>query len=72
MDKNPFNSIKEHIRDQVLNYATMTDLTYHQRLLVYIKANPQLLRQSQSSLRLNQASALEESKTFESPSQEDH
>ena len=72
MDKNPFNSIKEHIRDQVLNYATMTDLTYHQRLLAYIKANPQLLQQSHSSLRLNQASALEESKTFESPSQEDH
>lgn len=29
VDKNPFNSIREHIKDQVLNYATMTDLTYH-------------------------------------------
>ena len=29
VEKQPFKQIKEHIRDQVLNYATLTDLSYH-------------------------------------------
>ena len=40
VDKNPFKSIKEHIKEQVLNYATLTDLTYHARLITYLKENP--------------------------------
>ena len=40
VDRNPFKAIKDHIKDQVLNYATISDLTYHLRLLTFIKVNP--------------------------------
>ena len=69
VDFDPFRAIREHIKEHVLNYATMTDLTYHTKLLAYIKANPGL-EESPSNLRLNQSSALEERKDSEnSPNQ---
>ena len=33
VDKNPFKAIREHIKDQVLNFATKNDLNYHSRLI---------------------------------------
>lgn len=56
VDTNPFKAIREHIRDQVLTYATMTDLNYHQRLLGFLVENPQST-ESQQALRLNVSSA---------------
>ena len=43
----------------------MTDLVYHSRLLTYLKENPQLSI-SDSELRLNVESALEETKKLSS------
>ena len=42
VDKNPYRAIRDFIKDNVLNYATMTDLTYHQRLLTYMIKNRHL------------------------------
>ena len=36
----PFKAIRDHIKDQVLNYATMTDLNYHVKLLGYLIEHP--------------------------------
>ena len=58
---NPFKAIREHIQQQILNYETMTDLVYHAKLLTYLRDNPHLA-QSESVMRLNIDSAMEESK----------
>ena len=58
---NPFKAIREHIQQQILNYETMTDLVYHAKLLTYLRDNPHLA-QSESVMRLNIDSAMEETK----------
>jgi len=45
----------------VLNYATLTDLTYHEKLLQFLIDNPNQ-NQDHQQVRLNQSSALEERK----------
>lgn len=59
--------MREYIKDQVLNYATLTDLTYHLRLMTHIKQNPAsstaaLKSNNPFEMRLNQNSAMEERK----------
>ena len=67
MNKEPFKSLREHIKDQVLNYATMTDLVYHQRLISYIQQNPPVDPNAVREMRLNQCSSLEEKKEYDTP-----
>ena len=38
--KNPFKAMREHIQEHVLNFANMTDLVYHQKLISFIIKNP--------------------------------
>ena len=40
-EKEPFKTVRDYIKQQVLNYATMTDLTYHVKLLTFLANNPQ-------------------------------
>ena len=54
-EKSPFKQCKEYIKQSVLNYATMTDLTYHLKLINYLKQNPPV---ETEELRLNTSSAL--------------
>ena len=61
VEENPFKAIRLHIKEQILNYATITDLTYHTKLLSFLIENPQLT-ESTSALRLNHSSALGERK----------
>ena len=61
VQENPFKAIREHIQQQILNYETMTDLAYHAKLLTYLRDNPHLA-QSESVMRLNIDSAMEETK----------
>lgn len=70
-EANPFKDMHDFIKEQVLNYATVTDLTYHAKLLTYLIENPQLIRPSQLE-RLNQSSALEERKEAEKTDQPKH
>lgn len=63
-DKDPFATTRDHIKEQVLNYATITDLTYHAKLMNFLLENPQLT-ESTSKIRLNQTSAMEERKDDE-------
>ena len=60
----PFKPIAAHIKDQVLNYATMTDLTYHVKLLSFLIEHPQLA-EDPKNMRLNTSSAMEERKFIE-------
>jgi len=49
-----------------LNYATLTDLAYHVRLIQYLIDTP-TLGESLSEVRINQEHALEERKDSNSP-----
>ena len=40
VEKSPFKQARLHIKENVLNFATMTDLTYHLKLINYLKQNP--------------------------------
>ena len=62
VEKQPFKAVKEHLKEQVLNYATLTDLTYHSRLIQYLKENPSLMED-----KPQHSSAIEERKDCESP-----
>lgn len=61
VEENPFKAIRQHIKEQILNYATITDLTYHTKLLSFIIDNPQLT-ENPSFLHFNASSALGERK----------
>ena len=37
VEAQPFKSIRDHIKQQVLNYANMQDLTYHCKLLKFLQ-----------------------------------
>jgi len=49
----------------VLNYATLTDLTYHSRLIQYLKENPSLM--TDKPITNQHSSVMEERKDCESP-----
>ena len=40
VEAQPFKSIRDHIKQQVLNYANMQDLTYHCKLLKFLQNQP--------------------------------
>ena len=61
VEAQPFKSIRDHIKQQVLNYANMQDLTYHCKLLKFLQNKP-AHKEDPAQMRLNQSSALEESK----------
>ena len=65
VEKQPFKAVKEHLKEQVLNYATLTDLTYHTRLIQYLKENPSLMEDK--PIQHQDSSVMEERKDCESP-----